>query len=275
MAKAKTSGRRRKTQAPGLVTSIADIDLSHCGGNLTNPVRDLEWLAPHAQELNTSYRRKAAKIYTHGAAADLAPCSRCASGKGPFQKCVIAWDEGGYISNGNCANCYWFHKTSSCSRRYVLPCKALHDEGLDLGEFEEACRIHCDGEHITAFNEAAHHHAGEASDDEEESSEEGDEDDEDDEADEDDEDDDEDDDNKYHYYRYHTINHLSEYELNGSYDVEEVEEDDDAPEANHYAQPRNKKRKADDDGEYKPSKAKKAKKAKKTRGFTAVNYHRS
>ncbi|KUL82256.1 hypothetical protein ZTR_10773 [Talaromyces verruculosus] len=138
MAKAKTSGRRRKTQArPGLVTSIADIDLSHCGGNLTNPVRDLEWIAPHAQELNTSYRRKAAKIYTHGAAADLAPCSRCASGKGPFQKCVIAWDEQGYISNGNCANCYWFHKTSSCSRRYVLPCQALYDKVEEAEEDDD------------------------------------------------------------------------------------------------------------------------------------------
>ncbi|GAM38589.1 hypothetical protein TCE0_033f09431 [Talaromyces pinophilus] len=269
--KVNSSGRRRNTQAgQGLVTSIADIDLSHCGGNLTNPVRDLEWLAPHAQELNTSYRRKAAKIYTHGAAADLAPCSRCASGKGPFQKCVIAWDEQGYISNGNCANCYWFHKTSSCSRRYVLPCQALYDKGLDLGEFEEACRIHCDGEHIIAGNAAAHHHADEPSDEEEESSEEGDEDDEDDEADEDDEDD-EGDDNKYHYDRYHSINHLSEYEVNGSYEVEEAEEDDDddGTEANHYAQPRNKKRKADDDEEYKPSKAKKA------RGFTPVNYCRA
>jgi hypothetical protein len=227
------------------VTPIAGIDLSRCSGNLTDPVRDLEWLAPHAQELNTSYRRKAAKIYTHGTAADLAPCSRCATGKGPFQKCVIAWDDEGYISQGNCANCYWFHKTSSCSRRYTLPCQALADLGEDLGGFEEACRIHCGGAHIPDDSQAVYHHAGESLGEEQEE-------------------DDEDEDHRHDH-------DMSEDEENGSYDVEEEEKDydDDASEANHDEQPRINKRKTDDDEEYQLSKV------KKTRGFTAVNYQRA
>ncbi|EED16239.1 hypothetical protein TSTA_013420 [Talaromyces stipitatus ATCC 10500] len=151
MAKGKkstTSARRQQRPGPGAITPIAGINLSRCGGNLSNPVRDIEWRAPQAQELNTTYRRKAAKIYTHGAVADLVPCERCAQGRGPFQKCVIAWDDKGYVGNANCANCYWSHKTSSCSRRYVLPCQALMEEGHPLGDFEEACRIHCHGAHI-------------------------------------------------------------------------------------------------------------------------------
>lgn len=261
--KGKTSGRRRQTSTrPGLVTPIAGIDLSRCGGNLTDPVRDLEWLAPHAQEINTSYRRKAAKIYTHGAVADLAPCSRCATGKGPFQKCVIAWDDKGYVSQGNCANCYWFHKTSSCSRRYTLPCQALADLGEELGEFEEACRIHCDGAHIPDDSQAAHHHAGEPSDEEKESVKEG-----------DDDEEDEDADNNWDYAYHHRHNNINMAE-DDHYDSDEVEEeeeddDDDASEVNHDDQPRINKRKADDDEEYKPSKTKKA------REFTAVNYHRA
>lgn len=247
-SKAAATGRRRQIHTgPGLVTPIAGIDLSRCGGNLTNPVRDLEWRAPQAQDLNTTYRRKAAKIYTHGAVADVAPCSRCAEGKGPFQKCVIAWDDKGYVGNANCANCYWFHKTSSCDRRYTLPCQALAEQGEDLGEFEEACRIHCHGAHIPDDDEAAYQHAGEGSKEQEEYSDEG------------------DDDDNYH----HRHNDMDEDEDADEYEVEEDEEDHDASEGNDDSQPLLNKHKADEsDDEHKPPKAKKA------RGFAAVNSRR-
>lgn len=239
--KSTTSGRRRQTHTgPGLVTPIAGIDLSRCGGNLTNPVRDLEWRAQQVQDLNTTYRRKAAKIYTHGAVADLAPCSRCTDGKGPFQKCVIAWDDKGYVGNANCANCYWFHKTSSCGRRYVLPCQALADEGKDLGDFEEACRIHCHGAHIADDY-------GEVLEEEEESVHGG---------------DDNDDGNN--------DEQLKDEDEDGDYEVEEDEEDDDVSEGidtgnNGDDKLRINKRKAEDDDEYQSPKA------KKMRRFTSIN----
>ncbi|EEA22055.1 hypothetical protein TMatcc_008521 [Talaromyces marneffei ATCC 18224] len=230
-------GRHQIHTGPGLVTPIAGIDLSRCGGNLNNPVRDLEWRASKAQDLNTTYRRKAAKIYTHGAVADLAPCSRCAEAKGPFQKCVIAWDNTGYVSNANCANCYWFHKTSSCDRRYVLPCQALAEEGQDLGGFEDACRIHCHGAHIPdddgAENEAK-------------SSDEGDE--------------DTDDYTDHHSHSHNDMNEDNDADGNdGDY---EMEEEDAASEVDGIKgmdenMPRVNKREVDDDDEYKPPKAKK------------------
>lgn len=159
--KLKTSRRPRQSQTgPGLVTSISESSLSGCRGISTKRVRDLEWVAP-AQALNTAYRIKAAKIYTHGTDASLAPCTRCEKGKGPFHKCVIAWNDKGYVCKGTCANCYWHHKTTSCNRRSILPCQALVQQRQDLGEFEEACRIHCNGAHIREDNEVASNHAGE------------------------------------------------------------------------------------------------------------------
>lgn len=247
--KGTTSGRRHRAQTgPGLVTPIAGIDLSRCGGNFTDPVRDLEWLEPRAQELNTTYRRKAAKIYTHGAVADLAPCSRCAKGQGPFHKCVVAWDDKGYVSKGNRANCYWFHKTSSCTRRWTLPCQALAAQGDDLGEFEEACQIHCHGAHIPDANQAAYQHAGDsdAEDSDAEESES---------SDEDNEDDD----------HHNDMNESDDDYLEAEEEAEEEEEEDDASEASYDEQPLFNRRKADDDEDYIPSKAKKARK------FTAIN----
>lgn len=252
--KAKASRRRRQTAAAGLVTPIAGIDLSRCGGNLTIPVRDLEWLEPRAQALDTTYRRKAAKIYTHGTVADLAPCSRCAAGKGPFRKCVIAWDNEGYIANGNCANCYWFHKTSSCSRRYILPCEALANAGKDLGEFEEACSIHCSGAHILDASVAANHHAAESSDEEEESVDEAEEEDEIQDHDDMDEDDEDVDDEEDGYYEVE--------------EAEESEEDEDLFDVYDDDALFAKKRKADNDADYKPQKA------KKVRGFAPKNFDR-
>ncbi|RAO74193.1 uncharacterized protein BHQ10_010205 [Talaromyces amestolkiae] len=251
---AKASRRRRQTAAAGLVTPIAGIDLSRCGGNLTIPVRDLEWLEPRAQALDTSYRRKAAKIYTHGTVADTAPCSRCAAGKGPFRKCVIAWDDQGYIANGNCANCYWFHKTSSCNRRYILPCEALAKAGKDLGEFQEACSIHCNGTHIPDASVAANHHVAESSDEEEESVDEAEEDDGMDENDEDDDDDDDDDDDEDGYYEVE--------------EAEEAEDDEDLFDGYDDDALFTEKRKADNDADYKSLKA------KKVRGFTPINFDR-
>lgn len=243
--KAKAPGRRRQTARAGLVTSIAGIDLSHCRGNLTTPVRDLEWLAPQAQALDTSYRRKAAKIYTHGTVADLAPCERCAEGKGPFLRCVIAWDDKGYIAKGNCANCYWFHQTSTCSRRLILPCKALAKAGKNLGEFEDACRIQCHGAHISDENEAANRHAGEPSDEEEESFYEA----------------DGDDDDQHN-------GGMDEDDEDVSFEVEEAKEDEISSNGNDNEHLLTNKRKADEDLEHMSSMT------KRIRGFTPINFDR-
>lgn len=142
------------SSCPALVTKLT-IDTSRLGGNLTRQLRDLEWVKPKEIAIDDPFRRKAAKIYAFGTICDVAPCERCAKGRGPFHKCIVAWDNKGYIAHGNCANCYWIHRTDACTRRAILPCKALQEMGEDLGAFEEACRIHCKGAHIAEKSSAS------------------------------------------------------------------------------------------------------------------------
>ncbi|KAH8689014.1 hypothetical protein BGW36DRAFT_258190, partial [Talaromyces proteolyticus] len=132
------------------VTPVHTLNLSKCRSKLNHPKRDLEWRERELQvNPDDSYQRRAAKIYTHGyEVGPLLECTRCRNSIGPFPKCVVAYDEQGYIARGCCANCVWYHRTDVCTLRNPLPCAALAEAKLPMGPWGQACANYCFGEHL-------------------------------------------------------------------------------------------------------------------------------
>lgn len=153
--------------ARGAITPVGSLDLSRLQGNLPVAHRHVEWRGAFALPIVTVMQRKACKIYTHGTVVNHVPCTRCVNGSGPFRRCVVAWDNNGYIAKGVCANCYWQHRTDVCSRRHDYPCKALADAGRNLGDFASACEIACGGIHLPGRQVEQEEEEEEEEDDEE------------------------------------------------------------------------------------------------------------